>query len=48
MGIGETVQDIRGCLGEKSGYKGDISTTEGREGLKKHLKKNVKWILNQV
>lgn len=43
MGIrGAQPQDIRGCLGEKSGYKGDISTTEGREGLKKHLREKCK------
>jgi len=43
MGIrGAQPQDIRGCLGEKSGYKGDISTTEGREGLKEHLREKCK------
>ena len=39
MGIRRTQpQDIRGCLGEKSGFNGDLSTTEGREELKKHLR----------
>ena len=43
MGIrGAQPQDIRGCLGEKSGYTADISTTEGREGLKKHLREKCK------
>ena len=43
MGIrGAQPQDIRGCLGEKSGYMGDISTTEGREELKKHLREKCK------
>jgi hypothetical protein len=39
MGIrGAQPQDIRSCLAEQSGYKGDANTTEGREGLKKHLR----------
>jgi len=43
MGIrGAQPRDIRNCLAEKSGYQGDLSTTEGREGLKKHLKETCK------
>tara|TARA_B100000900_G_scaffold381770_1_gene368459 strand:- start:394 stop:2514 length:2121 start_codon:yes stop_codon:yes gene_type:complete len=43
MGIrGAQPQDIRGCLGEKSGFNGDLSTTEGREELKKHLRERCK------
>ena len=43
MGIrGAQPQDIRGCLGDKSGFKGDLSTTEGRDGLKKHLREKCK------
>ena len=39
MGIrGAQPQDIRSCLATQSGYKGDTNTTEGREGLKKHLR----------
>ena len=39
MGIrGAQPQDIRMCLAKQSGYDGDLSTTEGREGLKKHLR----------
>ena len=43
MGIrGAQPKDIRNCLAEKSGYQGDLSTTDGREGLKKHLKETCK------
>jgi len=43
MGIrGAQPQDIRGCLAEKSGFNGDLSTTEGREALKKHLRERCK------
>jgi len=43
MGIrGAQPQDIRGCLAEKSGFNGDLSTTEGREELKKHLRERCK------
>lgn len=43
MGIrGAQPQDIRGCLSEKSGFTGDISKTEGRDGLKKHLREKCK------
>jgi len=43
MGIrGAQPKDIRNCLVEKSGYQGDVSTTEGRDGLKKHLKETSK------
>jgi hypothetical protein len=39
MGIrGAQPQDIRSCLGAQSGYLGDVNTTEGRNGLKKHLR----------
>ena len=30
---------IRGCIAEQSGYTGDLSTTEGKNGLKEHLLK---------
>jgi hypothetical protein len=39
MGIrGAQPKDIRSCLATQSGYKGDTNTTEGRDGLKKHLR----------
>lgn len=39
MGIrGAQPKDIRSCLATQSGYNGDVNTTEGREGLKKHLR----------
>ncbi len=39
MGIrGAQPQDIRSCLAVQSGYTGDTNTTEGRDGLKKHLR----------
>jgi hypothetical protein len=43
MGIrGAQPKDIRACLAEKSGFKGDVSTTEGRESLKKYLRETCK------
>ena len=39
MGIrGAQPDDLRGCLAEQSGYNGDTTTQEGRNGLKKHLR----------
>lgn len=39
MGIrGAQPKHIRECLAEKSGFKGNMSTTEGRDELKRHLK----------
>lgn len=43
MGIrGAQPRDIRECLAEKSGFKDDVSTTEGRESLKKYLRETCK------
>ena len=40
MGIrGAQPSQIRGCLGELSGYKGDVEGPDGREKLKDHLRK---------
>ena len=39
MGIrGTKPNQIRECLAEQSGFDGDLKTTEGRDGLKKHLR----------
>ena len=39
MGIrGAKPNQIRECLAEQSGFDGDLKTTEGRDGLKKHLR----------
>ena len=43
MGIrGAQPGDLRGCLAEQSGYTGDTTTQEGRDGLKKHLRERCK------
>jgi len=43
MGIrGAQPQDIRGCLASNTGYKGDVTTIDGKEGLKKHLRQTCK------
>jgi hypothetical protein len=40
MGIrGGQPSQIRGCLAEQSGFKGDIDSKEGKEALKEHLRK---------
>lgn len=41
-GVGCVPADVRGCMAKLSGFKGDISTPEGRAQLNKHLAKNVK------
>jgi hypothetical protein len=41
-GVGCVPADVRGCMANLSGFKGDISTPEGRVALNKHLTKNVK------
>lgn len=41
-GVGCVPADVRGCMANLSGFKGDISTPEGRVTLNKHLTKNVK------
>ena len=40
---GKTVnsEQIRGCLGKLSGYEGDLSTPEGKNGLMGHLRKTM-------
>jgi len=39
MGIvGAQPKHIRNCLATQSGYTGDVTTTEGRSGLRKHLR----------
>ena len=40
MGIrGGQPSQIRGCLAEQSGFKGDVNEKEGKEALKDHLRK---------
>jgi hypothetical protein len=36
-GVGCVPADVRGCMANLSGFKGDISTPEGRVALNKHL-----------
>ena len=40
MGIrGAQPSQVRGCLAEQSGFKGDVSDKKGKEALKDHLRK---------
>ncbi len=41
-GVGCTPSDVRGCMANLSGFKGDASTPKGRAALNKHLAENVK------
>jgi len=41
-GVGCKPIDVRGCMASLSGFKGDITTPEGRAALNKHLAENVK------
>jgi len=41
-GVGCKPIDVRGCMASLSGFKGDITTPEGRDALNKHLAENVK------
>ena len=41
-GVGCTPADVRGCMANLSGFKGDTTTPEGRAALNKHLAENVK------
>ncbi len=41
-GVGCKPIDVRGCMASLSGFKGDITTPEGRAALNTHLAENVK------
>jgi len=41
-GVGCTPVDVRGCMANLSGFKGDTTTPEGRAALNKYLAENVK------
>lgn len=41
-GVGCTPVDVRGCMANLSGFKGDTTTPEGRASLNKYLAENVK------
>jgi hypothetical protein len=41
-GVGCTPIDVRGCMANLSGFKGDTKSEKGRADLINHLSKNVK------